>query len=73
MYATAPKTQSQPQLGAPGASGRFGNFATLQIILVQQTQPDSKHRRPDSLDQHVYSMQIEKCLEMHVGESDKGK
>jgi hypothetical protein len=72
MYATAPKTQSRPQPGTPGASG-FENLATLRIISVQQTQPDTKRKRPDSLDRHVYGMEIEKRLETHVGESDERK
>ena len=51
----------------------FGNFATLRVISVQQTQPDTKRRRPDSLDQHVYGIGIEKRLERHVGENGEYK
>jgi hypothetical protein len=57
-----------------GNSGRFGNFATpTEIISVQQTQPHTKCRRLDLLDQDVYGIEIEKRLERHVGENDEGK
>jgi hypothetical protein len=69
---TAPKNQLRSQSGTPNPSG-FGNVAALQIISVQQTQPDAKRRRPDSLDQDVYGIKIEKHLERHVGENDERK
>jgi hypothetical protein len=37
-------------------------------ISVQQTQPDTNRRRPDSPDQDVYGIEIEKCLEARGGE-----
>jgi hypothetical protein len=72
MYATAPRTQLRPEPGTPGESG-FRNFATLRINSGQENTKRIKCRRPDSLDQYVDGIEVEKRLERHVRENEDGE
>jgi hypothetical protein len=45
----------------------------LRIVSDQQTQPHTKRRRLNSLDQDVHGIEIEKRLKRHMGGNDEEK
>jgi hypothetical protein len=63
-----PVTTRAGNSGAPG----FGNFATLRINSVQQTQTHHPVRA-DSLDQDANSIEAKGCLKRHVCKDEDGK
>src|SRR5882762_1543208 len=46
---------------------------TVRLWPHGQRARPAEYRPEDSLDQDVYGIEIEKCLERHVGENENGK